>query len=282
MYRAQISRYLIKPVRRHIDFLRHSSAKALMRRTLAGQWRPEGTPRVLVVGVYVSSVANLASDLAKEFASAKFCIVEQRWASLGDKSSEPRLAELTAMVQKEKMGKFELLNRLVSGVDRDKYDYIVCADDDVSVNPGFLDQYIAIQQKLNFAICQPARSWTSHLDHEFVRRNPKLIARQTWFVEIGPIFSFSRVMAKRLIPFDLETPMGWGYDFVWPRVVRDEGEVMGVIDHTPVDHTLRRRGAIYSSSTAADQGRAYRKKHNGLQDHEAFVTVKAYGKGEAI
>ena len=36
--------------------------------------------------------------------------------------------------------------------------------------------------------------------------------------------------------------MGWGYDFVWPLQVAAAGGTMGLIDATPVDHSLRGRG----------------------------------------
>jgi hypothetical protein len=249
---------------------------------LSGNWRPQGNPKILVLGVYVTALPNLAVELAKEFSNANACVVEQRWASLGAKSLDRLLGECTIVEQLTKIPKFQLLNRLLSAVNLEEYDYILFADDDVSVNPGFIDQYIALQQKLNFWIAQPARTWTSHLDHQLVKRNPQTIARQTWFVEIGPIFSFSQETAKQLLPFNLETPMGWGYDFVWPRIVKSLGGTMGVIDQTPVDHTLRRRGANYSSSLAAVQGVAYREKYQGLKDHEAFVVVKAYPRTKAI
>jgi hypothetical protein len=282
MLRQLVGRFAIRPIRRKIDHLRFGLGRLLSKRPLKGNWKPAGNPRVLVLGVYVATVPNLAAELALEFSQATACNVEQRWASLGKTSSNSLLAKHTIIEQLTKMPKFELLNQLISQANIDHFDYLVFADDDVSVNPGFIDQYIALQQSLGFSIAQPARTWASHLDHKLVRRHRKMTARQTWFVEIGPIFSFSQALTKHLLPFNLETPMGWGYDFVWPRIVKSLGGRMGVIDHTPVDHTLRRRGANYSSATAASQGMAYREKYQGLTDEEAFVVVKAYPRGEAL
>jgi hypothetical protein len=281
MFRNLIIRIAVKPVKRAGRYLWHLFSHALTRRRLTGTHRPEGRPQVLVVGVYVSAMPHLAAELSKELSNSLHCVVTQAWASLGAKARDPALARNTTIEQHTKLAKFDLLNRLLLKVDLGSYDYILCVDDDVSVNPGFLDQYIALQQKFNFSICQPARTWTSHLDHEFVRRNPAMIARQTWFVEIGPIFSFSQDIASKLLPFNLETPMGWGYDFVWPRIVRDSGAKMGIIDQTPVDHTLRKRGALYSSKDSAAKGYDFRKKYSGITDSEAFVVVQGFPKGKA-
>jgi hypothetical protein len=273
---------LIKTIRRPLGRLRrysrHKTGYILSMVPLTGQVKPTNQPRVLVVGVYVSSVKHFGVGLCKEFAAAKECRVEQRWASLGKKSTEPSLAAVTAIECLERVPKFELLNRLMSAVDLTQFDYVVCTDDDVSIQPGFLDVYIALQQRFNFSISQPARTWASFLDHPIVRRNPKLLARETRFVEIGPIFSFDKAMTKALIPFDLETPMGWGYDFVWPVQVAKLGLKMGIIDATPVDHTVRPRGAIYSTSLAAQQSDAYKEKHGALPAEQAFVELEKFSR----
>lgn len=257
---------------------RHQLGYLLSQRPLSRNYRPVDRPKVLVVGVYVSSVKHLAVQLCAELAATKCCVLQQRWASLGQKSTVGSLAECTAIECLQQIPKFELLNQLLKDVDISKFDYILCVDDDISVRPGFLDTFIALQQRFGFSICQPARTWTSSFDHPFVRRNPALLGRQTWFVEIGPIFSFDRKIASLLIPFDLATPMGWGYDFVWPVQVAEQKLTMGIIDEATVDHTSRPRSAIYSSSTAAEQGIAYRKKHGGLTDSQAFVEVVRFAR----
>jgi hypothetical protein len=268
--------YVKVPAQNTFRLGRHRLGLALSKKPLANSFKPIGLPRVLVVGVYVSSVKHLAVELCAEFKASKHCEVEQRWASIGLKSQDFSLAKLTSIECLDKVPKFELLNSLLSGLDLSSYDYVVFTDDDVSVHPGFLDTYIALQQKLGFSISQPARSWTSSFDHSFVRQKSDLLGRQTRFVEIGPIFSFDRLIAAALIPFDLETPMGWGYDFVWPVQVAALGLKMGIVDKTTVDHTLRPRGANYSSKDAAIQGAAYVKKHFGLKSNEAFVELERF------
>jgi hypothetical protein len=255
---------------------RHLLGKKLSQLPLKTNYIPNQRPKVLIVGVYVSSVKHLAEQLCAEFSASRHCSVVQRWASLGYKSKSASLASLTVLESLERVPKFELLNRLVSDIDTSQFDYILCTDDDVSVQPGFLDSYIALQQQFDFSICQPARTWTSSFDHKFVRRHRTLLARQTRFVEIGPIFSFDRKIAASLIPFDLATPMGWGYDFVWPVQAAELNLSMGIIDAVTVDHTIRPRSAIYSSGIAAEQSIAYRQKHGGLTDAQAFVVLRRF------
>jgi hypothetical protein len=264
------------PLKSSFRQVRHKLGYALSRRPLRSIYKPANRPRILIVGVYVSSARHLAAQLCAEFNASKHCTVKQCWASLGRISPNPYLARHTSIECLDRIPKFELLNRLLSGVDLTTFDFILCSDDDVSVRPGFLDTYVALQQTFGFSICQPARSWTSSIDHPFVRRNPALLGRQTRFVEIGPIFSFDRKVSQKLIPFDLSTPMGWGYDYVWPVQIAELGLTMGIIDETAVDHTIRPRGAIYSSNLAAQQGTAYREKHKGLMDRDAFVELKRF------
>jgi hypothetical protein len=277
MFTAPLAR-LKRPLKWVFRKSRHQLGFQLMRRKIDSNVLPTGSPKVLIVGVYVSNVKHFAVALSTEYAAAKHCQVTQRWASLGSASDNPMLARLTTLECLVRESKFSILNRLLKDIDLSQFDYIVVSDDDVSVQPGFLDTFIGVQQMLGFSICQPARSWTSSIDHKIVRRKSNCLARQTRFVEIGPIFSFDNAVVSSLIPFDLETPMGWGYDFVWPVVVEKLGLKMGIVDETPVDHTLRPRGEIYSSDEAYQQSIAYRRKHFGLIDSEAFVVLRKFSR----
>jgi hypothetical protein len=264
------------PLKWVFRWARHQLGHQLMRRKVKPFSSPTNRPAVLIVGVYVSRVKHFAAELSLEYASSKHCQVTQRWASLGRISDNLELAKVTEFECLAGEAKFSILNTLLKGIDLSQFDFIVVSDDDISVQPGFLDAFIGIQQTFGFSICQPARSWTSSIDHQIVRRRSGCVARQTRFVEIGPIFSFHKTVYSSLIPFDLETPMGWGYDYVWPVVVEKLGLTMGIVDQTPVDHTLRPRGEIYSSDRAYMESVAYRRKHSGLIDSEAYTVLKEY------
>jgi hypothetical protein len=81
-----------------------------------------------------------------------------------------------------------------------------------------------------------------------------VIARRTRFVEIGPVVSFHRSVFPLVFPFDLTSPMGWGYENVWSYQLAKRGLRMGIIDAAPVDHSIRPPVANYSWSSG-DAGR---------------------------
>jgi hypothetical protein len=123
-------------------------------------------------------------------------------------------------------------------------------------------------------VAQPARTVNSFNDHTVVRRRVGSRARQTWFVEIGPCFSMRSDAAELLVPFDEASPMGYGYDLVWPAVMRKAGKSMGVIDCCPVDHSFRRRGETYSSGTHIDGIERFLTTRDHVPYSEAMKTVK--------
>jgi hypothetical protein len=258
--------------------IKHAIGFRLSKVPLRGLALPIGRPKVLVVGVYVTNAKHFACELSREFADSKVCSVEQRWASLGRVSLRPELAQVTKLECLEGASKFALLNKLLCDIDMERYDYILCADDDVTVQPGFLDAYIALQQKYDFSLCQPARSAMSNVDHSIVRRKREMLARQTRFVEIGPVFSFDNRIASEIVPFDLAAPMGWGLDMVWPTKIERKGLKMGIVDATPVDHTVRNRGVLYSVKETSAAAKIYSSENGALTPGEAFVEVACFKK----
>jgi hypothetical protein len=139
-----------------------------------------------------------------------------------------------------------------------------------------VDRYLALVERHDLALAQPARTHESYIDHAIVERLDGLAARQTRFVEIGPLFSIRADAASRLLPFDEASAMGWGYDFVWPVVIEGAGLRMGIVDATPVAHDLRKPVANYDYSTARGQMEAFLAAHPHLSKAEAFSIVEAY------
>ena len=83
-----------------------------------------------------------------------------------------------------------------------------------------------------------------------------MLARQTLFVEIGPVVSFRHDIYDLVFPFDETNPMGWGFENVWARRVRDADRTQGIVDAVPVDHSIRQPVAYYEWSDAvADRER---------------------------
>jgi len=231
-------------------------------------------PRVLVLGVYLADRPNTVAHLVHALAQSRHCRVSQRWLAI---NGEPPNGEVAAVTVERITGfvpKFTLLNRQLQ--DRDDYDFIVICDDDIVVPQGFLDAYLCQQIEFDLALAQPARTRNSHADHKFVRQRKGLRGRQTRFVEIGPLFSVRHDFAPAIMPFDETSPMGWGYDYVWPLQAEAEGLKIGIIDAAPVDHSLRDQAAAYSGSEAGLAMQAYLGNRDFLKKKEAFTIIQSF------
>jgi hypothetical protein len=151
-------------------------------------------------------------------------------------------------------GKFENLNTLLG--DRPDVDWTIVIDDDVVLPRHFLDGFIALAEAFEFELAQPAQTLASHAAWSSARRVPLSVARQTNFVEIGPVTAFSRKAAAELLPFPA-LKMGWGLDLHWAAVAQERGWKIGVIDALPVRHETRPVGGSYSSAEATEEAQRF-------------------------
>ncbi len=241
--------------------------------------RLEGTERegksVLVIGVYLTDRFNTAEDIVAVLSGSKTCRVTQRWVALGDTPPGLALTSVTVRTIREKTPKFRIVNDLLAAEDLSRYDYVLLTDDDVVMPDGFLDAFIGLQEKLGFAIAQPARTSNSYIDHPIVEQANGLLARETRFVEIGPVVSFHRSAYDVVFPFDLASPMGWGYENVWSLRLGERGLKMGILDATPVDHSIRKPVENYDWSTADRQRTDFLDRNAHLPIDSCFTTVQA-------
>lgn len=233
--------------------------------------------RVLVLGVYLADKPGNIDDIVARLGEASSCAVKQKWVAVGGEAPTARVAEVTVKYLKEPKPKYEILNNLLSGEEWDRYDYVINADDDIVLPLGFLDVFLDFQDRLAFAIAQPARTRNSYFDHPIVQQHKGVYARRTMFVEIGPFISFHKYAYGDVFPFDLTSDMGWGYENIWAYRMRRRGMKMGIIDATPVDHSIRKPVAHYSWERA-DRGRkALLSKHPHLPLEECFSVMDVYG-----
>jgi hypothetical protein len=178
-----------------------------------------------------------------------------------------------------KKPKYEIMNELISAEDLSQYEYLLMTDDDVVLPEGFLDEFITLQEHLKFVIAQPARTPNSHIDHPIVEQQSGILARETLFVEIGPVVSFHRSVYDFIFPFDLTSSMGWGYENVWSYLVRERKMKMGIIDHTPVDHSMRKPVENYDWNQVDEERREYLRSHNHLPLETCFTTLNVINYG---
>jgi GT2 family glycosyltransferase len=153
-------------------------------------------------------------------------------------------------------GKFENLNALLAAHPPDGFDWVIVIDDDVALPHGFLDRFLHVAESAGLRLAQPAHRLHSHAAWAITRRRPGVAARETTFVEIGPLTAFHRDTFATLLPFP-ELRMGWGLDAHWAAVARERGWPIGIVDATPVGHTLAPVGAGYGRDDAIAEARAF-------------------------
>ena len=232
--------------------------------------------KVLVIGIYLSGKDNNAKDLVKTFSKSSHYQVVQKWVALGKGDIESELVRVTELQLKEKTPKFKILNRLLTKEKLEEYEFVIITDDDISLPEDFIDNYLALVDKYDFSLAQPARTHESNIDHPIVEQLDGLLARKTRFVEIGPLFSIRKDLYSYLIPFDEDTGMGWGLDAVWPCIVEDAGLTMGIVDAFPVEHKMRPPVINYSHSEAEEEMNRYLKKKKHLSYMEKFRILESY------
>ena len=179
-------------------------------------------------------------------------LVEEIRAEAGRSGHEVEVASAPAGTG----GKFENLNALIGSRDPGSYDWIVVIDDDVELPRGFLDDFLGAADRTGLEIAQPAHRLRSHAAWPVTRRRPGSTARRTTFVEIGPVTAFGPEAATTLLPFP-NLRMGWGLDAHWAAVARERGWAIGVVDATPVGHSLRPAAEGYPREAAVAEGREF-------------------------
>lgn len=115
-----------------------------------------------------------------------------------------------------------------------KYEYIWFPDDDLQISSSDINSLFEIASSFNLDLCQPAASgYTSHPITSKVDDN---VLRYTNFVEImAPMFKKDALL-KLYDTFDLNRS-GWGYDFLWPCLLRYPKDKIAIVDSIEIVHT---------------------------------------------
>ena len=231
-------------------------------------------PRVLCAGIYLADRENTAEHITRVFSRSQRVDLVQRWLALtggqGGRTDIPG----TVGVVPEPTPKLTLINRLLTDVSA--FDWVILCDDDIEVADGFVDALIAMAKRFDFALCQPARTHDSYVSHCFVARLSGLLARQTRFVEIGPLVCVRADAAPLLFPFNENCRMGWGLDFVWPVIIENAGLRMGIIDSVPVAHRMRKPITNYRHEDAHREMAWTLAANRHLTHQDAFQIVESF------
>jgi hypothetical protein len=132
-------------------------------------------------------------------------------------------------------GRLELLNRLVAGLTSDP-EFLILADDDLTVVVGDLGRLIEAGSMFEFDVFQPAHAVGSASAFDFTRKRLVQFARQSRFVEQGPVVVLSRRGRASLLPLPGELGMGWGVEARWSEVARADELRLGIVDAVAVRH----------------------------------------------
>lgn len=169
-------------------------------------------------------------------------------------------------------GKFENLNRLLAAHPAEGYDWLLLIDDDVTLPRGFLDRLLFLAERFSFDLVQPAQRLRSHAAWDLTRRRPGTVARETRFVEIGPVTAFARSTFSTLLPFP-RLRMGWGLDLHWAALAREHGWRLGVLDAVAIRHVAAPAASAYSREQAIAEARAFLAERPYVRASEAQQTL---------
>jgi hypothetical protein len=224
---------------------------------------------ILIIGIYFSDKRNYATQLHKKFNNSYNHNVVQIWVGLG----VGEMYDFTNFTYTEPKPKFTILNEILKDIDISQFDYLIVTDDDIVIPSSFIDGYIEVVDAVGFSLSQPSRSHFSELSHAITKVKKNCIARQTRFVEIGPLFMVQKKLFELLIPFDDITPMGWGVDFVWPAILKKYNMKMGIVDSISINHGMRETGISYNKIQHKKIMAEYLNNIEHLSREEAFVVI---------
>lgn len=230
---------------------------------------------ILLAGIYLAHRPNTAAHIAYECARSTAHEVTQRWAAIALGGEGACDLPGTTRIYAKATPKFEIIDAISE--DARDFDWLILSDDDVELPEGFVDRFIAMAERYDFALCQPARTTDSYIDHGIVMQMPGLLARRTRFVEIGPFVAIRRDAMPLLLPFGLEAGMGWGLDFIWPAIIEKAGLRMGIVDAAPAAHRMRKPVTGYDHGTE-NRAMSFRlAEHAHLTHQQAFTVLETYG-----
>lgn len=130
----------------------------------------------------------------------------------------------------------------------DRYSSFWFPDDDISANTDTINRIFGYCCALQLDLAQPALTTDSYYSWPQLLKRDDFLVRYVEFVELMvPVFS--RKALKICLPTFDENRSGWGLDWVWPKLIGNEGQrSIAVIDATPVKHTRPLGGELYKNN----------------------------------
>jgi hypothetical protein len=165
--------------------------------------------------------------------------------------------------------RFALLNEVAHGADAG---WIVIADDDVAfVTPSAQRTLLAVAAAKKFDISQPAQARGSYRSHLITRQRILASARETTFVEIGPVVAFSPRARDLALPFP-DGGMGWGVELEW-TALRERGLRLGILDCVALLHLAPTAGTYGVEQELHDLEERVRKHGSSFEEAQRTLAV---------
>lgn len=117
-----------------------------------------------------------------------------------------------------------------------RYDAIWFPDDDIRTDPAGVERLFATFARRRLLLAQPSLADGSYVAHEITRWNGSFEVRFTNFVE-GMCPLFAPEALRTCAPSFPESPSAYGLDMVWPTMLGDPRDRIGMIDAAPVIHS---------------------------------------------
>lgn len=148
----------------------------------------------------------------------------------------------------------------------EQYDYVWLPDDDIACSCSDINKLFEIARSQELELCQPALSLNSYFSWGVTLKVLFSRVRLTNFVEIM-VPCFSRASLFRCLPSMGTNLSGFGLDFLWPKLLGDAPNRIGIVDAVAVTHTRPIGGPNHSlvsqQGTSPDQeGREVRARHD--------------------
>jgi hypothetical protein len=172
-------------------------------------------------------------------------------------------------------GKFQNLNAVWEAQPPGPFDWLIVLDDDVTLPHRFLDRFIAICERFDLALAQPAQTLMSHAAWRVTRRRGGSYVRETRFVEIGPVTAFRSDAAAELLPFP-DLRYGWGLDLHWAALAAERGWRLGVVDALAVRHETSPVATAYGHVDAIEEAQRFLTGRKFVRSDEAQETLATH------
>ncbi len=145
--------------------------------------------------------------------------------------------------------KWPAIFELLQSGELPSFDYVWCVDDDIECSWRDINRLFQLVADYGLDLAQPALDPASYISHQITAAVPGRTVGYTSFVEVmAPVFS--REAFAVCAPPMREVVTGWGLDFVWPHLLGDPRDRIGVVHAVPMRH-IRPVASHYRKRDAA-------------------------------